>query len=167
MTEDISTKPYLIRALYEWCTDSGYTPYVAVAVDAHTLVPREFVRNGEIVLNISDQATHRLKIDNAFISFQARFTGMARELSIPIANVISIYARETGHGMAFEVPKALALSETEDTSPVADTEVTQEVATERPSLSVVSSEPAAETEDTPPDEPGSPTPSRPKLTRIK
>jgi stringent starvation protein B len=167
MSDEISTKPYLIRALYEWCTDSGYTPYVAVAVDAHTLVPREFVRNGEIVLNISDQATHRLKIDNAFISFQARFNGTARELSIPVANVISIYARETGHGMAFEVPKALALSEAENTGPVADTGVTQEVATERPSLSVVSSEPATETEDTPPDEPGSPSPGRPKLTRIK
>jgi len=102
---ETSTKPYLIRALYEWCSDNGYTPYIAVAVDERTIVPREFVRNGEIVLNVSPLATNHLQIANDLVSFQARFGGVARELSIPVENVISIYARETGHGMAFEVTR--------------------------------------------------------------
>ena len=108
MTE-ASTKPYLIRAIHEWCADSGYTPYIAVAVDEYTIVPREFVRNGEIVLNVSMEATNKLRLGNDFIEFQARFSGQARDLQIPIANVSAIYARENGHGMSFEVPKALGL----------------------------------------------------------
>ncbi len=108
---ETSTKPYLIRAIHEWCADNGFTPYIAVAVDARTRVPREFVRNGEIVLNVSMMATHRLKLGNDFIEFQARFGGTPRELSIPVENVSAIYARENGHGMAFEVPKAAAVTE--------------------------------------------------------
>ena len=106
-----STKPYLIRAIHEWCTDNGYTPYLAVAVDGRTVVPREHVRNGEIVLNVSSMATHRLSLGNDLIEFQARFGGIARDLSIPVENVSAIYARENGHGMAFEVPKAVALTD--------------------------------------------------------
>ena len=100
---EISTKPYLLRAIYEWCTDNGYTPYLAAAVDARTLVPREFVKNGEIVLNISFTATSGLKMDNDFIRFNARFGGVSREISIPVDNVLAIYSRENGQGMAFEV----------------------------------------------------------------
>ena len=100
---ETSTKPYLIRAIHEWCTDNGYTPYVAVHVDARTLVPREHVHNGEIVLNVSSMATSRLQLGNDLIVFQARFGGTPRELSIPVDNVSAIYARENGHGMAFEV----------------------------------------------------------------
>ncbi len=103
---EISTKPYLIRAIYEWCSDNGYKPYIAVAVDEHTHVPHEFVKNGEIVLNLSASATNHLRIGNDRIEFQARFNRVARELSIPIENVIAIYASESGHGMAFEVPNA-------------------------------------------------------------
>ncbi len=106
---DISTKPYLIRAIYEWCTDSGYRPHIAVVVDERTVVPREFVRSGEIVLNVSAHATNRLNITNDVIEFEARFGGVARSVSIPIDNVSAIYAQENGHGMAFEVPAALAL----------------------------------------------------------
>lgn len=102
-----STKPYLIRAIYEWCTDAGFTPYVAVAVDESVRVPHEFVKNGEIVLNVSSLATNRLKIDNEAIAFQARFGGVPREVYVPIERVIAIYARENGQGMAFEVPRAL------------------------------------------------------------
>ena len=98
-----STKPYLIRAIYEWCTDSGYTPFLAVHVDAHTRVPQEFVKNNEIVLNISALATSKLAIGNDLIEFQARFGGKARTISVPIANVSAIYARENGHGMAFDL----------------------------------------------------------------
>ena len=96
-----STRPYLIRALYEWCTDSGFTPYVAVLVDDNVRVPREYVKNGEIVLNISFDATSSLKLGNEFIEFKARFAGTPREILVPVANVIAIYARENGQGMAF------------------------------------------------------------------
>lgn len=111
---EISTKPYMLRAIHEWCTDSGLTPYIAVTVDEHTLVPNDFVRAGEIVLNISAAATNRLEITNELIQFQARFNGRAQELSIPVENVSAIYARENGHGMAFEVSKAPAGDEEHD-----------------------------------------------------
>ncbi len=101
---EVSTKPYLIRAIYEWCTDSGYRPFIAVVVDARTQVPREFVRNSEIVLNIAAAATNRLQIGNELLEFEARFGGVARHVSIPIDNVRAIFAQENGHGMAFEVP---------------------------------------------------------------
>lgn len=100
---EISTKPYLIRAIYDWCTDQGYTPHISVMVDANTQVPLEHVKNGEIVLNIGALATHRLQITNDMIEFQARFGGVARSIMAPIDNVTSIYARETGQGMVFEV----------------------------------------------------------------
>ena len=102
---ETSTKPYLLRALYEWCTDNGYTPYIVVAVDTRTRVPAEFVKNGEIVLNISFDATGNLKMDNDFIHFKARFGGVAREIELPVENVSAIYARENGQGMAFEVKR--------------------------------------------------------------
>ena len=102
---ETSTKPYLLRALYEWCTDNGYTPYIVVVVDAQTRVPAEFVKNGEIVLNISFEATGNLKIDNDFIHFKARFGGVAREIEVPVSNVSAIYAKENGQGMAFEVQR--------------------------------------------------------------
>ena len=103
---EVSTKPYLIRAIHEWCSDSGYTPYIAVVADDNVNVPREFVKNGEIVLNISPLATNRLSLGNEFIEFQARFGGQAREVSVPIDKVIAIYARENGQGMAFDAPGA-------------------------------------------------------------
>jgi stringent starvation protein B len=109
---ETSTKPYMIRALYEWCCDNGYTPYLAVSVDAHTIVPRQHVKNGEIVLNVSPMATSRLSLGNDLVEFQARFSGVAQQISIPIGNVSAIYARETGHGMAFDV--ALAPIEDDD-----------------------------------------------------
>ncbi len=103
MTENLpSTKPYLIRAIHEWCTDNGFTPDIAVKVDEWTRVPREFVRDGQIVLNIGYEATGGLQIANEGVSFQARFGGVAREIYFPIENVASIYARENGAGMAFE-----------------------------------------------------------------
>lgn len=101
-----STRPYLIRALYEWCTDNGLTPYVAVAVDESVQVPREYVKNNEIVLNISFDATSSLKLGNDFIEFKARFAGSAREIMVPITRVIAIYARENGQGMAFPLVTA-------------------------------------------------------------
>jgi stringent starvation protein B len=99
---EISTKPYMLRAIYEWCTDSGYTPYLAVKVDASTTVPMEYVKKGEIVLNISFGATSGLKMDNDSIRFHARFGGVSREIYVPVNNVMAIYANENGQGMAFE-----------------------------------------------------------------
>jgi stringent starvation protein B len=102
--EPASTTPYLIRAIWEWCGDNGLTPYVAVKVDGKTRVPLEFVRNGEIVLNISTDATRNLKIGNDLIQFSARFNGVSREVSVPVATVAGIFAKETGQGMAFHNP---------------------------------------------------------------
>ncbi|KPK07678.1 MAG: hypothetical protein AMJ64_05995 [Betaproteobacteria bacterium SG8_39] len=105
---EIPTKPYLLRALYEWCVDNGYTPHLGVKTDGRTQVPAEHVRNGEITLNVSPTAVHRLQMGNEVIEFSARFGGVARQISVPVANVYALYARETGHGMTFEVdaPKA-------------------------------------------------------------
>lgn len=97
-----STKPYLIRAIHEWCCDNGFTPYIAVVVDERVRVPREFVRDGQIVLNVGYEATGHLSIANDGVSFQARFGGVARDISVPIGNVSAIYAKENGAGMAFE-----------------------------------------------------------------
>jgi stringent starvation protein B len=110
-----STRPYLIRALYEWCTNNGLTPYIAVAVDDSVQVPREYVQQGEIVLNISFDATSALDIGNDFIAFKARFGGVPRQILVPVSHVIAIYARENGEGMAFPSPSLRASSPSEST----------------------------------------------------
>jgi stringent starvation protein B len=132
-----STRPYLIRALFEWCMDSGFTPYLAVQADEGVQVPREFVKNGEIVLNISPDATSGLHIGNEWVEFKARFNGVARDILVPVSHVLAIYARENGQGMAFPAP---APKENSASNPSSD------VAT---------------------DEPSPPSSPRPTLTRIK
>lgn len=99
---ELSTKPYLIRALHEWCVDSGYTPQLLVAVDTHTRVPMGFVKDGQIVLNVSAGATRDLRFDNDWIQFSARFGGVSHEISIPVGRVAAIFARENGQGLHFE-----------------------------------------------------------------
>ena len=101
-----STKPYLIRALHEWCTDNGYTPHIVVTVDANTVVPRAHVHDGQITLNIGALATNQLVIGNEYIEFQARFSGVTEHIFVPVAAVSAIYARETGAGMGFEVTES-------------------------------------------------------------
>ncbi len=101
-----STKPYLMRAIYDWCVDSGYTPYLTVTVDAQTRVPMEYVKDGQIVLNIGPIAVERFKMGNELIEFSARFNGAGREISIPVGAVSAIYARENGQGLSFEVTAA-------------------------------------------------------------
>jgi stringent starvation protein B len=161
---ETSTKPYLLRAIYEWCTDNGYTPYLAAMVDGETQVPMEFVKNGEIVLNISFSATSGLKMDNDFIHFHARFAGVSREIFVPVDNVAAIYARENGQGMAFEVTRK---PEREAKPPPPPPPVA-----ETPTLTAVPS-PQASTEsqvDNPPDDTPDPPKKgggRPTLTRIK
>ena len=166
---EISTKPYLLRALYEWCTDNGYTPYIVVMVDGTTRVPMEFVKNGEIVLNISFDATGHLKIDNDFIHFKARFGGISREIVVPVENVSAIYARENGQGMAFEVTR-----EDEKTSkkkPVAkEADASNQRPDKVPGLSAVptSEVPATIGTSSAGDEPEPPKKGGPpRLTRIK
>lgn len=107
--ENPSTRPYLIRALHEWCSDNGFSPYIAVQVDGSVKVPMEFVNNGEIVLNVSFDATSSLRLGNDFIEFKARFGGVAREIVVPVSHVIAVYARENGQGMAFPAPPAPVL----------------------------------------------------------
>jgi stringent starvation protein B len=105
MAEPNSTKPYLLRAVYEWCVDNGYTPHISVVIDSKTRVPMECVRNGEIVLNIGPVAASRLQMGNDLIECTARFSGVAKDLVIPVATVAAIYAGENGHGMSFEPGK--------------------------------------------------------------
>jgi stringent starvation protein B len=106
-----STRPYLIRALHEWCTDNGFTPYLAVYVDGLVQVPMEYVKNNEIVLNVGFDATHGLSLGNEAIEFKARFGGVSREIMVPVDHVVAIYARENGQGMAFPVPTAAGPAE--------------------------------------------------------
>ena len=131
----LSTKPYLIRAIHEWCSDQGFTPYLSVKVDATTRVPREFVKDGEIVLNVGVEATHQLLLGNEEISFQARFGGKAFPVVVPIARVAAVYARENGDGMAFEVGESAEFpSDTEQGSPAETTAESPAAApAERPS----------------------------------
>ncbi len=144
-TELPSTRPYLIRALYEWCTENGFTPYVAVKVDGSVQVPREYVQGGEIVLNVSMDATSSLKLGNEFIEFKARFGGKPRDIMVPIERVMAIYARENGQGMAFPVSDAQADA--------------------APGLSAVDSPVADDADDGPTPPPT--TSGRPALTRVK
>src|SRR5262245_4197970 len=121
---DVSTKPYFIRAIYEWCSDCGFTPYLSVRVDDRTRVPMEYVKNGEIVLNVSVNATRNLTINNELIQFSARFNGVSREVSIPVDRVQGIFARENGQGAFFtvETPAALAVAPTANSMAAADAE---------------------------------------------
>jgi stringent starvation protein B len=164
---ELSTKPYLLRAIHDWCTDAGFTPYVAVAVDESVRVPAEFVKNGEIVLNISSLATNRLKIGNEAIEFQARFGGAAREVYVPIGRVVAIYARENGQGMAFDVPRSAAPAGAEaDATPPPAGPRAVEAPRERSALvpvAPVGESPGGNGEPPTPPRPG----DRPKLTRIK
>lgn len=98
-----STKPYMMRAIHEWCLDNALTPHLMVVVNDRTRVPKAFVKDGEIVLNLSYSATKDLSIDNDAVVFSARFGGVAQSLYIPIDAVRGIYARENGQGMFFEL----------------------------------------------------------------
>ncbi len=155
-----STRPYLLRALHEWCTDNGYTPYVAVLVDETVQVPQEYVKNGEIVLNVSYDATGGMKLGNEFIEFKARFAGTAREIIVPVNRVLAIYARENGQGMAF--PMSVANTQT-----TAETPSKTPAPTPRKTLSSV--EPSSTDRKPSDDEPPTPPPAggRPSLTRVK
>jgi stringent starvation protein B len=167
--ESTSTRPYLIRALYDWCTDNGLTPYVAVLVDDSVQVPREYVKNGEIVLNISFDATSSLKLGNDFIEFKARFAGTAREIMVPVNRVIAIYARENGQGMAFPVPVAGAGAEDlPRSSPLSRVPAAGVHGEDDPKVvQLVTPEPATPDHSPDADPPRPPSGPRPALKRVK
>ena len=144
--QETSTKPYLLRALHEWCTDNGYTPHIVVKVDAITVVPIAHVHEGQITLNIGTLATNRLTLGNEYIEFQARFSGITEDIYVPVAAVSAIYARETGAGMGFEI---------EDSNPYLPDDAEQDVIS------------ATETDapSTPDDDPSAP--RKPHLTVVK
>jgi len=158
---EISTKPYLLRALYEWCVDNGYTPHLAVKVDSRSQVPSEYVKNGEITLNVSPSAVHKLQMGNELIEFSARFAGVARQISVPVGCVYALYARETGHGMTFDIdaskPAVQADAEKEGGKSVPSNEA-------GPALPAPASAPASSSPTT---EPTKPTGGKPQLRRVK
>ena len=172
-----STRPYLVRALHEWCVDNGFSPYIAVHVDASVKVPMEFVNNGEIVLNVGMEATSGLRLGNDFIEFKARFGGVAREIVIPISHVTAIYARENGQGMAFPPPPKVTLRvadgapmEAASVSEASSEAVTAAGPSERGPLRAVPTE-SESAEGSGPSQPQPDGPARggrrPQLTRIK
>jgi stringent starvation protein B len=164
-----STRPYLLRALHEWCTDNGYTPYIAVAVGPTVQVPLEYVKNNEIVLNIGFEATSGLQLGNEFIEFKARFGGVPREIRVPVEHVVAIYARENGQGMAFPVPAGNELAEAaSEVSPVRGLRLARSepepVADQAKAADDLPTDPPPDPPPGQPPEPGAP---RPALKRIK
>jgi stringent starvation protein B len=148
-----STRPYLIRGLYEWCTDNGFTPFIAVLVDETVRVPNEYVKDGEIVLNISFDATSSLQLGNDYIEFKGRFGGVARDILVPVDRVLAIYARENGQGMAFPLLASSVDTASEPQSEQAPTTLTPVV--------------SGKSEPTNPDAPRPSGGGRPALTRVK
>jgi len=156
-----STKPFLIRAIYEWCMDSGFTPYMSVVVDASTRVPMEHVRNGEIVLNIGPLAANKLQLGNEFVELQARFGGIAREIFVPIAAVSAVYARENGRGMSFDPDQREATAFAAEGIALVSPAPAESVGVPADKLTPIDTSP-----DTPPDIPPRPS-GKPTLRRIK
>jgi stringent starvation protein B len=174
-----STRPYLIRALHDWCTDNGFTPYVAVHVDASVQVPAEYVKGGEIVLNVGFEATSGLKLGNDFIEFRARFGGVARDIVVPVDHVVAIYARENGQGMAFpqpDGPSSAASAELADRSARPDVPVrglrlagSEDAAAGADTGAGLGTAATGPAEEVPPPEPAPPAggAGRPSLKRVK
>jgi len=166
--ESPSTRPYLIRALYEWCSDNGLTPYLAVLADDTVRVPREHVQGGEIVLNVGADATSGLMLGNDCIRFKARFGGVPRDIVVPVDRVMAIYARETGQGMAFPM-QATPEEAAQEPAPAAATPVAPAAQPAASPIQLVSAseEAPAQGAATEPDPPPPTPPKRPALKRVK
>jgi len=170
MSAASSTKPYLLRAMYEWCADNGYTPYIAVKVQGLVHVPMEFVSNGDIVLNISMNATSGLEMDNEAISFKARFGGIEHRIYVPVSAVAAIYASENNQGMAFDVvpeplTEAAAAASTKLGESAAKKEMTEASVSEKPAISLAVTNP--ETSSTPNEKKSKEGRKKPSFTVIK
>ncbi|OAM51709.1 ClpXP protease specificity-enhancing factor [Methylovorus sp. MM2] len=137
MSESTSTKPYLVRALHEWCVDNGFTPHLLVAVDAETRVPLAYVKNGEIVLNLNYAATKDLQIGNETITFSARFGGVSNNLYVPINAVRGIFARENGQGMFFQEEDKPEVSKDAEASEVVVSSESTPKEAKKPTLTLV------------------------------
>lgn len=159
--ESTSTRPYLIRALHEWCTDNGFTPYIAVRVDDSVQVPREYVNDGEIVLNVGFDATSGLQLGNEYVEFKARFGGKPRDIMVPVGRVIAIYARENGQGMAFPPPVDLLPEATGQDTTAPDAAEASRV------VQLVSTEPGTDSDGDDPRPPPTAGAGRPALKRVK
>jgi len=146
----LSQQPYFLRALYEWCVDSGLTPYLSVRVDHRTRVPQGYVKDGQIILNLGPSAVRNLNMDNEWVTFSARFGGVSHAIEVPVTNVLAIYARETGEGMGFSGEVAA-----EGGDPLSAAE----------NLTVV--ETLTQTDDPGDDEPPKPPRGRPQLRVVK
>ncbi len=164
-----STRPYLLRALHDWCTDNGYTPYIAVHVDGGVQVPMEYVKNHEIVLNVGFEATSGLLLGNEFVEFKARFGGVAREIKVPVDHVVAIYARENGQGMAFPMPTDGSRAEAPPAAagPLRGLRLASSDATQGAAGNEVAAPPDAPPEPPEPSGPGGPGGARPALKRVK
>lgn len=166
-----SSQPYLIRAWHEWCTDNGLTPYVTVWVDTTVQVPREYVKDDEIVLNISYDSTTGLQLGNEFLAFKARFAGVVRDVMVPVNRVLAIFARENGQGMAFPKASPQAQGADEAGSSQGGAVQAQDDSSADPAPSHLASVPVTAVVETKkptkklPDKPK--TSGRPTLTRVK
>ena len=176
-SQGTSTRPYLLRALHDWCTDNGFTPSIAVHVDRRVQVPMEYVKNHEIVLNIGFEATSGLKLGNDHIEFKARFGGSSREIVVPVDHVVAIYARENGQGMAFPAPTDADLAVEPQTPPAprglrlatADADATDDAGDQGADepAEVPTAPSATAPEPTPGGDEPPPTGGRPTLKRVK
>ena len=136
--EFIPTRPYLLRAIYEWTNDNNLTPYLLVnAEEQGVTVPRQHVQDGQIVLNIAPHAVHQMLMDQESVSFNARFGGVSQQLYIPMYAVLGLYARENGQGLFFDPqeydghrPEPAATQQTVDS-------LEQQVPQKKPSLRIL------------------------------
>ncbi len=126
---ELSTRPYLIRAIYEWCVDSSLTPYLAVKVNDQTEVPMAYVKDGEIVLSLSVSAVRNLDMGNEYITCAGRFGGSSFNLIVPVNAVIGIFAKETGQGLIFQAD--------ETPPPDAQADVAKKTVAQKPFLKIV------------------------------
>jgi stringent starvation protein B len=167
-----STRPYLIRALHEWCIDNGLTPYITVQVDETTQVPKEHVKDKEIVLNVSFDATSGLKLGNDYIEFKGRFSGIARDIIVPVNRVIAIFARENSQGMAFPSadPEDLSMAHDVEMGDAALANSVAEVMSKINKLVAVDNSPSTSLDDgggSDDNRPKPPSGTRPNLKRVK
>lgn len=140
MSELTSTKPYMLRAIHEWCVANNLTPHLLVAVDSQTRVPMAYVKDGEIVLNLNYGATKDLQMDNEAIVFSARFGGVSQNLYVPMHAVKGIFARENGQGLFFEIETAEPKAGLKDTASTASDKVSGKenaIKSKKPTLTIV------------------------------
>jgi stringent starvation protein B len=135
-----STKPYLVRSIYDWCIDSGFTPYISVQAFPELNVPKEYIKENEIVFNISINAVNELIIDNNIVGFSARFNGVERKLKIPMNTINSIFAKEVNQGITFSDQKRenqKAMNVLKNNNSNQDPEILQERKVRKPKLRVI------------------------------